>query len=249
MVSPSATVTVPPIIFISWSVKYKPMRARGYSPLTLCLTGFAWLTLASILGLAILIGLVHGTPLPSWVRALHVHAALIGGVAQIILGGFLLLVAPPYLKDRIESDSHPIIFWSLNGGLTVMLVGLWLHHDLLVSIAGFVVIAGFFSAIRSLWIRAQPTWNPALSHSWYYTLAFVGLVSGSACGELMALGISPESYGYLRLAHIHLVVLGFVILIIIGMLHHLLPIVWGAPLADPRLVQLTTIFLPIGSLS
>jgi cbb3-type cytochrome oxidase subunit 1 len=49
-----------------------------------------------------------------------------------------------------------------------------------------------------------------------------------------------------RLAHIHLVVLGFVVLIIIGMMHHLLPIVWGAPLADPRLVQLTTIFLPIG---
>ncbi|MDH4084319.1 MAG: cbb3-type cytochrome c oxidase subunit I [Nitrospira sp.] len=222
------------------------MRARDYSPLTLCLTGFAWLTLASILGLAILIGLVHGTPLPPWVRALHVHAVLIGGVAQIILGGFLLLVSPPYLKDRIESDSHPITFWSLNGGLTVMLVGLWLHHDLVVGGAGFVVIAGFLSAIRSLWIRAQPTWNSSSSRSWYYALALFGLVSGSACGELMTLGIIPESYGYVRLAHIHLVVLGFVVLIIIGMMHHLLPIVWGAPLANPKLVQLTAILLPIG---
>jgi hypothetical protein len=222
------------------------MRAPSYSPLTLCLTGLTWLTLASILGLAILIGLVRGTPLPSWVRALHVHAVLIGGVAQIILGGFLLLIAPPQSKVRTESDSHPITLLALNGGLVGMLVGFWLHYDLLVSIAGFVVIAGFLSAIRSLWARAQQVWNSSLSHSWYYALAFFGLVSGSACGELMTLGIIPESYGYVRLAHIHLVVLGFVVLIIIGMMHHLLPIVWGAPLKDARLVQLTTIFLPIG---
>lgn len=224
------------------------MRARSYSPLTLCFTGFTWLTLASILGLAILIGLVRGTPLPSWVRALHVHAVLIGGVAQIILGGFLLLIAPPQSKVRMESDSHPITLFTLNGGLVGMLVGFWLHHDLLVSIAGFVVIIGFLSAIRSLWARAQQTWNSSLSHSWYYALAFFGLVSGSACGELMTLGIIPESYGYVRLAHIHLVVLGFVVLIIIGMMHHLLPIVWGAPLANPKLVQLTAILLPVGIL-
>ncbi len=224
------------------------MRARSYSPLTLCFTGFTWLTLASILGLAILIGLVRGTPLPSWVRALHVHAVLIGGVAQIILGGFLLLIAPPQSKVRMESDSHPITLFTLNGGLVGMLVGFWLHHDLLVSIAGFVVIIGFLSAIRSLWARAQQTWNSSLSHSWYYALAFFGLVSGSACGELMTLGIIPESYGYVRLAHIHLVVLGFVVLIIIGMMHHLLPIVCGAPLANPKLVQLTAILLPVGIL-
>lgn len=224
------------------------MRARSYSPLTLCFTGFTWLTLASILGLAILIGLVRGTPLPSWVRALHVHAVLIGGVAQIILGGFLLLIAPPQSKVRMESDSHPITLFTLNGGLVGMLVGFWLHHDLLVSIAGFVVIIGFLSAIRSLWARAQQTWNSSLSHSWYYALAFFGLVSGSACGELMTLGIIPESYGYVRLAHIHLVVLGFVVLIIVGMMHHLLPIVWGAPLANPKLVQLTAILLPVGIL-
>lgn len=222
------------------------MRARSYSPLTLCFTGLTWLTLASILGLAILIGLVHGTPLPSWVRALHVHAVLIGGLAQIILGGFLLLIVPPQSKVRMGSDSHPITLLALNGGLVGMLVGFWLHLDWFVSIAGFVVIVGFLSAIHSLWTRAQQVWNSSLSHSWYYALAFFGLVSGSVCGELMTLGMIPESYGYVRLAHIHLVVLGFVVPTIIGMMHHLLPIVWGAPLADQKLVQLTTIFLPIG---
>ena len=135
------------------------MRARGYSPLTSCFTGFTWLTLGSILGLAILIGLVRGTPLPSWVRSLHVHATLIGGVAQILLGGLLLLVAPPESKANLGSDSRPFTFWALNGGVIGMLVGFWLHHDLVVGIAGFAVIAGFLSIIRGIWTRARPVWN------------------------------------------------------------------------------------------
>jgi hypothetical protein len=40
-------------------------------------------------GLAILIGLVHGTPLPSWLRLVHVHATLIGGILQFMIGGLL----------------------------------------------------------------------------------------------------------------------------------------------------------------
>ena len=56
---------------------------RHCPPIVFLLTGFSWLLLASILGLAILIGLVHGTPLPPWVRQIHVHAALVGGIQGI----------------------------------------------------------------------------------------------------------------------------------------------------------------------
>ncbi|MBX3304104.1 MAG: hypothetical protein KF693_17970 [Nitrospira sp.] len=222
------------------------MRARGYSPLTLCFTGFFWLALASIVGLAILIGLVRGTPLPSWVRTLHVHAILIGGVAQLILGGFLLLVAPPQSKDRAESDSHPFAFWALNGGLIGMLVGFWLHHDLVVGSAGLVVITAFFSLIHRVWLRGRSALSSSFGRPWYYTVIFSGLVGGSACGELLAFGIIPESYGYVRLAHIHLVVLGFVVLALIGMMHHILPIVWNNQLTSPNVEQVGTILLPIG---
>lgn len=222
------------------------MRARNYSPLTSCFTGFAWLTLGSILGLAILIGLVRGTPLPSWVRSLHVHATLIGGVAQILLGGLLLLVAPPESKANSESDSRPLTFWVLNGGVIGMLVGFWLRHDLVVGIAGFAVIAGFLSMIRGIWTRARPVWNSSVGPPWYYALLFFGLVGGSSCGALLAFGIFPEHHGYVRLAHIHLVVLGFVTLVLIDMMHQILPRVWSTTLAHPRLVRFTTIFLTIG---
>lgn len=222
------------------------MRTRGYSPLTFCFTGFFWLALASILGLAILIGLVRGTSLPSWVRALHVHAALIGGVVQIILGGLLLLLVSPQSKERAESDSHPFTFWALNGGLIGMLVGFWLHHEFVVGISGFVVITAFFSLIRRIWLRGRLAWSSSFGQPWYYAFIFFGLLGGSACGELLAFGILPASYGYVRLAHIHLVVLGCVVLALILMMHHILPIVWNNPLTSPKVWQVGTILLPIG---
>ena len=49
------------------------MASLSYRPLTFLLTGFTWLLLSSLLGLAVLVGLVRGTPLPSWLRLVHVH--------------------------------------------------------------------------------------------------------------------------------------------------------------------------------
>jgi len=219
------------------------MFARTVSPLTLCITGFSWLVLASILGMATLIGLVHGTPLPSWVRALHVHATLVGGVAQIILGGFILLVPPPSSAHRKEADSHLFTFLAMNGGLTGMLIGFWLHQYLVVGVAGFVVIAAFLSVISTVWVRVSKF---SIKDSWYYALSLFCLVGGSVCGEIVALEYLPESYGSARLAHIHLVVLGFVVLVVIGMVNHFLPTVWNHPRLVPRLAHIGTILIPIG---
>ena len=51
-------------------------------PPTFLITGFGWLLLSSLVGMAILIGSVHGTPLPAWLRVIHVHAALIGEIGR-----------------------------------------------------------------------------------------------------------------------------------------------------------------------
>ena len=222
------------------------MSARTYPPLSFCFTGLGWLVLASILGLAILIGLIRGTPLPPWVRMLHVHAVLVGGVAQIILGGFLLFISPPHSADRKETDSHPLTFWAMNSGLVGMLVGFWLHQSLVVGVTGFIIMAACCSVIYTLWNRARRMWTSSLRQAWYYALSLLGLISGSACGEILAFGFMPESSGYVRLAHIHLVVLGFVLLTIIGMMHHLLPIIWNRPFLSPRLVQAAMVLMPLG---
>src|SRR6185437_6696134 len=60
-----------------------------------------------------------------------------------------------------------------------------------------------FSVIHTIWIHANLAWRFSIKEPWYYALSLFCLVDGSACGEIMALGHLPESYGYVRLAHIH----------------------------------------------
>lgn len=242
----SATATAQRIIFISLNGNGTPMFARTISPVTFCVTGFGWLALTSILGMASIVGLVYGTPLPAWWGMLHVHAVLIGGVTQIILGGFLLLIPPLSVANRNEADSHPLTFWAMNGGVMGMLVGFWLHHNIVVCAGGVVVMAAFLSVIYTIWIRTTRVWKFPVTQSWYYALSLVCLLGGSALGEIMALGLIPTSYGSARLAHIHLVVLGFVVLAIIGMVHHFLPMVWNRPRLSPTLAQIGTMVMPIG---
>lgn len=232
-------------IFISWSDNGRPMFARTTPPLVFCVTGFSWLVLASIVGMATLVGLVHGTPLPSWIRALHVHAALVGGVGQMLLGGLLLSIPPSNSANRKEAGSHPLTFWAMNSGLIGMLVGFWLHRDMVVGMAGFVVIATFLFLIHTVWVRASRTWKLSTKYSWYYTLSLICLVGGAACGEITALGYLPNSHGYVRLAHIHLAVIGFVVLAIIGVVHHLLPALWNSPLMNGSLARAGFVLMPI----
>jgi hypothetical protein len=127
-----------------------------------------------------------------------------------------------------------------------MLVGFWLHQPLVVGITGLVVMAACCSVISTLWSRARRMWASSLNQAWYYALSLLGLVGGSVGGEILAFGFIPESSGYVRLAHIHLVVLGFVLLAIIGMMHHLLPIIWNHPFLNPRLAQTAMVVMPLG---
>ncbi len=222
------------------------MFTRNTTPLTLCLTGVGWLALASILGLAMLVGLVRSTPVAPWVRTLHVHAVLVGGVTQIVLGGLLLLISSPRSDDRRESASHPLTFWAMNGGVIGMLVGFWLHHSTVIGIAGLVVMAAYGSVVSTLGIRIHDGWKTSFIQPWSYVLALGGLLSGVICGEVAAMGLLSESYGYLRLAHIHLVLLGFVVLALLGLMHQILPTVWNRPFLNPRMMQAAMTVIPIG---
>lgn len=222
------------------------MLPRHYPPVAFLLTGFAWLVFSSILGLAILIGLVRGTPLPPWVRLLHVHAALVGGVAQMILGGFLTFIPPLLMTGRKQRDSHPVLFLTINGGAVGMLAGFWQHQYVVVSAAGFLVIGAFLWIARDAWRQASQSLNSPPLNLWYYAVALLALFVGLACGETMALGLARQSYAYMRLAHIHLNLLGFVTLAIIGTMHNLLPTVLNAPLYSQKLARIVLILMPLG---
>ena len=222
------------------------MPRLHYRPLTFLLTGFGWLVLSSIVGLAILIGLVRGTPLPPWIRHAHVHAALVGGVAQMILGGFLAFISPLLMSGQHQRESHPVLFLTINTGTVGMLVGFWLHQYVLIGAAGFLVIGAFLSLARDAWSQARRGLNFPPLKLWLYMIAFLALLISLACGETMAFGLAQQSYGYVRLAHIHLNILGFITLVIVGTVHTLLPAVLNVPLHSPLLARTVFIVLPLG---
>jgi len=218
---------------------------RHCPPIVFLLTGFSWLLLASILGLAILIGLVHGTPLPPWVRQIHVHAALVGGVTQMILGGFLAMMPLSHPPGSTRKDSHLPAFLALNTGTIAMLIGFWLHHYQIVGAAGFLV------GVACIWV-ASVAWSRSSQHApsswnrWYYALAFLALFGGLAFGETLAFGLLPQSYGHLRLAHIHLGLIGFAVVVIIGVIVILLPAALKMSGSSPTLTQPAVILMALG---
>jgi hypothetical protein len=218
---------------------------RHCPPIVFLLTGFSWLLLASILGLAILIGLVHGTPLPPWVRQIHVHAALVGGMTQMILGGFLAMMPLSHPPGSARQDSQLPAFLALNTGTVAMLMGFWLHHYQVVGAAGVLVGVACLRLAYVAWSRSSRN-APSNWNRWYYAVAFLALFGGLAFGETLAFGLMPEAYGHLRIAHIHLGLIGFAIVVILGAIVILLPTVLNTSGSSPTLKQPALILLLLG---
>ncbi|MCP9447524.1 MAG: hypothetical protein NNA22_08145 [Nitrospira sp.] len=221
------------------------MVRRYDSSIVLLLAGFGWLTLASFIGLGALIGLILGTPMPPWVRPAHVHAALVGGVLQMVLGSFLAMVSSPTAGRLSSHQTHPLTLLAMNGGTAAMLVGFWLRHSPVVGTAGFLVAGASLWIVRVLWTQSKhaPSANPGRP---YYTVSFLALLGSLVCAGALSLSGFDRFNGYARLAHIHLGVLGFVVLIIVGAMHDLLPRILHVPLASPGLSRVVLGGMPLG---
>jgi hypothetical protein len=215
-------------------------------PLTLLITGFSWLLLSSLVGLVILIGLVHGTPLPSWLRLVHVHATLIGGILQLMIGGLLASLSATAQSNPTPSNSHLGLFVALNAATVGLLVGFGLGNMMVVGVAGIVLIGTVASIATVTWQYAWQSLTQPASPSWLYRFSLIALLGGLAIGVAMAFRFMPEYYAHARLLHLHMILLGFVTMAMIGATHRLLPIILNAELYSPRLARLVTVALPAG---
>jgi hypothetical protein len=215
-------------------------------PLTLLITGFSWLLLSSLVGLAILIGLVHGTPLPTWLRLVHVHATLIGGILQLMIGGLLASLSATAQSDPTPSNSHLGLFVALNAATVGLLVGFGLGNMMVVGVAGIVLIGTVASIATVTWQYARQSLTQPASPSWLYRFSLIALLGGLAIGIAMAFRFMPEYHAHARLLHLHVILLGFVTMAMIGATHRLLPIILNAELYSPRLSRLVTVALPAG---
>ena len=215
-------------------------------PLTFLTTGFAWLLLSSLLGLAILIGLIHGTPLPSWLRLVHVHAILIGGILQLMIGGIFASLSHSTQGDGAPSNSHLGLFIVLNAATVGLLVGFGLGDMRIIGAAGIVVLGAVVSIAAGVWQFSRQGQVQPASPSWLYRFSLIALLGGLAIAIAMAFRLMPEYYAHARLLHLHLILMGFVTLAMIGATHRLLPIILNAELYSPRLARLVSILLPAG---
>jgi hypothetical protein len=215
------------------------------TPLTFLLTGFTWLLLSALLAIATLIGLVKGTPLPSWWKMIHVHGALVGGLLQLVIGGFFLSLARSS-EFKNYSESRTVLFLTLNGATIGLLISFWLGQMMAAGLAGLVLIGVVLSLSQMAWPHVQEEINQPGGAGWIYRAALIALLMGLAIGVTMAFRLVQEYYAHARLLHIHLIVLGFLTVTFVVALHQLVPALLQKQLASLQLARVTIWSVPIG---
>jgi hypothetical protein len=215
-------------------------------PLTFLITGFGWLLLSSLVGLGTLIGLVHGTPLPSWLRSVHVHAILVGGILQLMIGGLLASLSSNSRSDHAGSHSRPWLFATLNAATVLLLIGFGLGNMMIVGWAGIVLIGAVASIAPVAWRYARQSSTQSTDSSWLYRVSLISLLVGLVISVAMAFQFVQQYYAHARLLHLHLILLGFVTMAMIGATHRLLPIVLNTDLYSLKLARFVMVVLPAG---
>lgn len=222
------------------------MSRSSFRPLTFLITGFGWLLLSSLVGLALMIGLVYGTPLPAWLRLVHVHAILIGGILQLMIGGLLASLSSDSQSSHAGSNSRPWLFATLNTATIMLLLGFGFENMKVVGGAGIILIGAIASIAPVVWQCARQHSTHPTGSSWLYRFSLISLLVGLVISVAMAFQFAQEYYAYLRLLHLHLILLGFVTMALIGATHRLLPIVLKAKLYSPILARFVMVALPVG---
>ncbi|HEY6083934.1 MAG TPA: hypothetical protein VIU63_00980 [Nitrospira sp.] len=214
------------------------------TPLTFLLTGFIWLVFSSLLGIAMLLGLVYGTPLPAWLRVVHVHGVLLGGLLQLIIGGLLAFMSP--VSDHAGNVSRPLLFVTFNAATIGLLICMGFGLYQVAGVIGLVLTA----AVASI---AKPAWNHAQAHlaghgipTWVGGASIGALLAGLLIGAGVSFHLLPEYYAHMRLLHLHLIVLGFLAMTGTALTQYFLPIVLRRTIANLIVARITTGLLLIG---
>lgn len=213
------------------------------------LTGLCWLLLSSALGVVLLIGMIAGVPMPPQLRLVHVHGALVGGVAQMIFGALLAFLPALLMTGRDRPESHPWLYAAVNGGAVAMVAGFGANRQGIVAAGGALVLLAALALLGEGFRQVRSSLVSPPLNLWFYGMALVALVFGLGLGLAMALRqLTPDLYAVGRLAHIHLNLLGFVTLTIIGTMHNFYPTILQSPLYSPKLARWTFFLFPAGVL-
>jgi hypothetical protein len=220
-----------------------------FRPPLFLLTALLWLVASAALGLYGWVAKEIGWPLPPLFRVIHVHMALVGGVTQMIFGALLMFLPPLLLVPFEEKKSRGVQYVLLNGGTAGLLIGFGLANLPLVGVFGAAVgLACVMLFVETLAMVRRSIQRTGLQ-VWFYGLAVLAWLVGIGLAESIAFGaFTPDRVNLVRLAHVHLNLLGFVTLTVVGTGHTLFPTIAGAPLYSQRLALATFVLLSLGML-
>ena len=212
------------------------------TPLNFIVTGFTWLIASLLPGMALILGLIYGTPLPRWLRPLHVHGALVGGILQLAIGGLLVFMTYSSNRKDASAQTRRALFLTWNAGTAVLLLGFWLENMPIVGFAGLLLSVAVLSFSKTAWVY----FGHAAGVGWIYRMGLAALLVGLAAGMAMAFRLTNGYYAHARLAHIHLIVLGCLTLSFIVMCYQFLPLLLRTPPAGMATARFALWVLPAG---
>jgi uncharacterized integral membrane protein len=215
-------------------------------PLAFVLTSLIWLVLASLVGLALFIGMVHSTPLPTWLRLIHAHGALVGGFMQLVLGVILFYLPSFTVHGRTPSDSHPLLYLAFNVGTIGILFGFATGKVLVVGAAGFLALGALLAVGPDALCLCKAAGQLGGLHMWSYRLALFAVLAGFLLGEVLALGMIPQHYGLIRLIHIQSLLIGGLSFAAVAVIHTLVGPLLQGKVYSVRLASATFLLFPMG---
>lgn len=216
-----------------------------FRPPLFLLSALLWLAASVLLGLYGWVAKETGWPVPPQLRVIHVHMALVGGVAQMIFGAMLTFIPPLLMVPFEERKSRGVQYVLLNGGTAGMLAGFGTADFPVVGLFGAAVGLAFFMLFAETLAMVRRSIQRTGLNLWFYGLAVLALLAGIGLAEAIAFGaFVPDRVNLARLAHLHLNLIGFVTLTIVGTMHNMFPTICGARLHSQRLALASFVVLP-----
>jgi nitrite reductase (NO-forming) len=158
-----------------------------------------------------------------------------------------MFVPPLFLVPFEDKKSHGVSYLLLNGGTGGLLIGFGLANRAVIGLSGAAVGLAFLVLAMETWEMVRRSVQRSGLQAWFYGVAVLALVVGIGLAELMVFGtVTPDHVPVVRLAHLHVNLLGFVTLTIVGTAHTLFPTLAETPLYSERLALAAFALLTVG---
>jgi len=184
-----------------------------------------YLLISCTLGVLLATGLIDKMFPHAMLDLAHAHLALVGWVSMVIVGSMYQIV-PVLLGTGLDSESlGNYQFWIMNVGGVGVFIGFLTANMGVVSLFGAVLAFSLYLFAYIIY-RTMRRRNVGIGLAMkFFIAAIVYILVSSTFGVLMASGTARAflSKGYLRLAHVHLALVGFVTLTIMGAMYQMLP--------------------------